>query len=124
MSQSHALVSLAGRFLLSLIFIVSGLQKLTGYDATLAYMQAFGVPGMLLPLVILAELGCGVAILVGILSRWAALALAAFSVVAGIIFHSDLGDPMQTVMLMKNFAMAGGLLLLYANGPGAYALRD
>lgn len=124
MPQSHALASLVGRILLSLIFVKSGLEKLSDYEGTVGYMQAFGVPAILLPLVILAELGGGLAILFGLLSRWAALALAFFCVVAAAIFHSNFGDQMQAIMFLKNLAMAGGLLLLYANGPGAYAVRD
>ena len=77
------------------------------------------MPGMLLPLVILLELGGGLAILVGWQTRWVAYALAGFSVVAAIIFHSDLGND-----FMKNFAIAGGLLLLAVNGAGALSLDN
>ena len=124
MPTSHALVSLIGRALISAIFILSGFEKLTGYEGTVAYMQQFGVPGIVLPLVILAELGGGLAILLGVLSRWAALALALFCLAAAVIFHANFGDQMQTILFMKNLAMAGGLLLLYANGPGTLTLKD
>ncbi len=69
------LAVLLGRIGLALIFIVSGIGKLRGYDATAAYMVAHGLPGGLLPLVIFAELGGGLAILFGFLTRWAALGL-------------------------------------------------
>ncbi len=124
MVLSHAVVSLVGRALLSAIFIMAGAQKIAGYSETLAYMQAFGVPGLLLPLVILAELGGGFAILFGVISRWAALALAGFCVLAALIFHTNFSDDIQFVLFMKNLSMAGGLLLLYANGPGQYTLKD
>lgn len=124
MTTSHALVSLIGRVLLSAIFIVAGAQKIFGYEGTLGYMQANGVPGVLLPLVIFAELAGGLAILFGVLSRWAALALAIFCVIAAALFHSNLADPIQVALFMKNVAIAGGLLLLYANGPGAYAVKS
>lgn len=124
MTGSHALVSLIGRVLLSIIFILAGAQKLMGYAGTAEYMQSAGVPGALLPLVIFAELGGGLAILFGVLSRWAALGLAIFCVLAAVLFHSNFADQMQMVLFLKNIAIAGGLLLLYANGPGAYAVRD
>lgn len=124
MPSSHALVSLIGRALISAIFILSGFEKVTGYEGTVSYMQMFGVPGIVLPLVILAELGGGLAILFGVLSRWAALALALFCLASAVIFHANFEDQMQTILFMKNLAMAGGLLLLYANGPGALTLRD
>ncbi len=119
-----AITSLAGRVLLSAIFILAGWQKITGYEATLQYMQAFGVPGVLLPLVILAELGGGLAILFGVFSRYAALALAAFSIIAAAVFHSNFGDDVQMVLFLKNLAIAGGLLMLAAHGPGAYSVKD
>lgn len=122
MSQ-HAVVSLLARFLLSLIFIVSGWNKVSGFEGTVQYMQSFGVPGFLLVPVIALEIGAGLAILFGLLSRWAALALAVFSIAAAFIFHLDFANQTQTIMFMKNLAMAGGLLLLFANGPGQLALR-
>lgn len=124
MSSQHALISLVARVLISAIFISAGYQKIMGYDGTLQYMASQGVPGFMLPAVIALELGGGLAILFGLFSRWAALGLAIFSVIAALIFHSNFADQGQTVNFMKNLAMAGGLLLLFANGPGAWAIRD
>jgi putative oxidoreductase len=124
MSKSHALLTFIGRSLLAAIFIWSGLQKVLAYGETLAYMQAFGVPSLSLPVVILVELAGGVAILAGLLTRWAAIVLALFCLATAVVFHSDFADATQAVMFMKNLAIAGGLILLYANGPGAYAVRS
>ena len=124
MSSQHALISLVARVLLSAIFITAGYQKIGGYDGTLQYMASQGVPGFMLPAVIALELGGGLAILFGLFSRWAPLGLAIFSVIAALIFHTNFADQMQAVSFMKNLAIAGGLLLLYANGPGAWAVRD
>lgn len=109
-------LNLAGRILLAHIFIISGYGKIAGYAGTQAYMVSKGVPGDLLPLAILLELGGGIAIIAGFMTRWTALALALFCVVSGLLFHWDLGDRGQTINLMKNFALAGGLLLLAQAG--------
>lgn len=114
-----AFLNIAARILLSQIFIVSGFGKLTGYAATQQYMQQAGVPGVLLPLVILTELGGGLALLFGFKARWAALALAGFTLLSALLFHLHPGDQMQMINFMKNLAMAGGLLLVVRHGAGA-----
>ena len=120
----HATVSLLARILLSAIFIAAGVQKFMSYDGTLAYMAGFGVPAMFLPGVIALEFFGGLAILLGLFSRWVALGLAIFTVIAAAFFHSNFADPMMVAMFMKNLAISGGLLLLFANGPGRYAITD
>lgn len=117
------LSTLAGRFGLSLIFILSGIAK-TGaaYAGTQGYMEAMGVPGALLPLVILAEVVGGLAILTGTLTRWAAVGLAVFSVASAFLFHFGLGDQGQFINFMKNIAIAGGFLVLAAHGAGRFSV--
>jgi putative oxidoreductase len=111
-------LSIAARLLMAQIFILSGFTKIPGYAGTQQYMAAMGVPGILLPLVIFTELGGGIALLLGIKAKWAALALAGFSVVSALIFHHDFSDQMQMINFMKNFAIAGGLLLVVRSGAG------
>ncbi len=118
----NAILSLLGRVGLSLIFIISGLGKIAGYAATQGYMEAMGVPGALLPLVIALELGGGLAIAAGFFTRWIALSLALFSIAAAVIFHANFADQMQAINFLKNVAMAGGFLLLAAQGPGSLSL--
>jgi putative oxidoreductase len=113
---------LIGRILLSQIFIIAGYGKIVGYAGTAHYMAAYGVPGILLPLVILLELGGGIALLVGWQTRWAALALGIFSVLAAIIFHHQVGEGMQKILLMSDLAFAGGLFVLSAAGAGRFSL--
>ncbi|MCX4188256.1 DoxX family protein [Methylophaga sp. OBS4] len=125
MNRINTLTPLAGRILLSLIFISSGLSKLgSGYAGTEAYMNMMGVPAALLPLVIATEIFAGLAILAGFQTRVAALLLAGFTLLAAILFHSNFADQMQSILFMKNLAIAGGLLLLVANGSGAYAIDN
>ena len=77
-------------------------------------MEAMGVPGMLLPLVILLEVGGALALIAGWQTRSVSLALAGFTILSAMIFHADLGDQTTMIMFMKNFAIAGGLLVLAA----------
>jgi len=112
-------LNVAGRVLLAHIFVLSGWTKIGGYAATQGYMAAMGVPGAFLPLVIALELLGGIALIIGFKTRWAAIGLAAFSIVAAVIFHSNFTDPMQTISFMKNLAMAGGLLVLAQIGAAA-----
>ncbi len=111
-----------GRILIALIFVVSGYNKIVGYEGTAAFMARFSVPGILLPLVILTELGGGLALIAGWQTRIAAFLLAGFTLLAAIIFHTDFANQVQYVFFMKNLAIAGGLLALVAHGPGPLAL--
>ena len=116
MNQSilNAGTQLTGRVLISAIFIMAGISKINGYAGTQGYMESMGVPGALLPLVILLEIGGGLAVLVGWQTRIAAFLLAGFTVLSASIFHANLGDQMQFILFMKNLAMAGGLMFLVA----------
>ena len=111
-----------GRVLLSIIFIAAGAEKIFNYAGSQQYMESAGLPGVLLPAAIVLEFGGGLAILAGFMTRWVALALAGFSLVTAVLFHLDFGNQMQTIMLMKNLAIAGGFLALAAAGPGAFAV--
>jgi len=116
--------SVIARVLLAQIFIMAGISKITGYAGTQGDMDAMGVPGMLLPLVIILELGGGLAILVGWQTRLAAYALGGFTLIAAFIFHNNFAEQMQMIMFMKNLALTGGLLLLAEHGAGAYSLDN
>ena len=118
----NAYLLLLGRIGLSLIFIISGWGKIAAYAGTQQYMESKGLPGALLPLVIALELGGGLAILVGLFTRWIAIALALFSIAAAVAFHADFGDPMQATNFWKNLAMAGGFFVLAASAPGSLSL--
>jgi putative oxidoreductase len=113
-----------GRVLISTIFLLSGISKVSAYAATQGYMAAMGIPGEILPLAIAFEIGASVAIIIGSQTRLVALALAGFSLVTAVLFHGELGDQTQFIMFMKNIAIAGGFLFLAANGPGALALDN
>lgn len=124
MTAYHPHMLLVGRVLMSLMYIISGWGKIAGYAGTQGYMQAFGVPGALLPLVILVELVGGILLLIGYQTRWAALALAAFTILAALIFHTAWSDQMQMISFMKNVTITGGFLALAAAGAGALSLDN
>lgn len=113
---------LAGRILLALIFIMSGWGKIGGYAGSQQYMESMGVSGALLPLVIVAELGGGLAVAFGLLTRIAALGLAVFTLLAALFFHTDFANQAQFISFMKNLAITGGFLVLAVHGPGALSI--
>jgi putative oxidoreductase len=122
MNTTQNLADLAGRILLAALFLIAGLQKIGGYAGTQGYMDAMGVPGALLPLVIALEVGGAVAIIVGWHTRLCAFLLAGFTLLSALVFHRAPGDPMQAILFLKNLAIAGGFLLLVARGPLEWSL--
>lgn len=115
--------TLAGRILLASIFLAGGLGKLgAGYAGTQAYMASQGVPGALLPLVIALEIGGAALLIAGWWTRLSALALAGFTLAAAALFHANFAEPMQQILFLKNVAIAGGFLVLVAQGAGAWSL--
>jgi putative oxidoreductase len=116
--------SFVGRALLAVIFLMAGFDKINGYAATAGYMAQFGVPAVLLPPTIALEILGGLAVFAGFYSRMAAIPLALFTIATGLIFHSNFADNVQFVLFLKNLAIAGGFLLLFAHGPGAWAVND
>ena len=113
-----------GRVLMAVMFIQAGISKIFGYEGAQGYMEAAGVSGALLPLVILLEVGGGLAVLLGLFTRWSALLLAGFCVLAALLFHLHPDDQMQMISFMKNITIAGGFLILAGAGPGALALDN
>ena len=113
---------LVGRVWMAYIFIVEGYGKIANYSGVAGYMADHGVPSLLLPLVILTELGGGLMVLSGLTTPWAAIALSGFAVLTAVIFHRDSADAEQVINFQKNLAIAGGFLVLAALGPGAWSL--
>ncbi|MDH1087025.1 DoxX family protein [Pantoea brenneri] len=113
---------LLARILMPILFIAAGWGKITGYAATQQYMEAMGVPGVMLPLVILLEFGGGLAILFGFLTRFTALFTAGFTILTAFLFHSNFAEGVNQLMFMKNLSIAGGFLVLGLVGPGAYSI--
>lgn len=126
---AHPGIALIGRILLALIFIVSGYGKLTNYAGTEAYMASAGLPmvGLLLPLTILVELGGGLAIALGLMTRFVAIVMFLFLIPVSLVFHhfwdaSAAQAMMQHIQFMKNVSIMGGMLMLVYAGPGSWSL--
>lgn len=122
-------LSLAGRVLLAALFIPAGFGKIAGFAGTVGYIASKGLPfpTLLAMAALVIELGGGIALLVGAMTRWAALALAVFTATAAIFFHNYWGVPaeqamMQQMMFWKNIAITGGLLGFAAFGAGAWSI--
>ena len=112
---------LLGRLFLVLLFLIAGFGKIGGYAGTAAYMAANGVPGMLLPLVIVLELGGGILVLLGWHTRIMSVLLAGFTILALLLFHMPMTAENQIVFLAE-LGVAGGFLVLAAHGPGDWSL--
>jgi len=117
-------VAPAGRVLIAFMFVMSGLNKINNYGNTAGWMDAMGVPGSLLPIVIVLEVLGGAAIMIGWQTRIAASLFAAFSVMSAAIFHADFSDQNQMIHFMKNVSIAGGFLFLIVHGAGTYSMDD
>ncbi len=121
--------SLIGRVTLAALFLWSGYGKFAHTAGTIGYMQAYGMPAadLLVWPVALLEVLAGLALVLGWKTRWAALALIAFTVPATFVFHAYWSVPADQLMnqqihFMKNLAVIGGLLSVFAHGAGRYAL--
>ena len=118
------LISVVARLLMAQLFILSGWQKLTGFSGTEAYFSSLGIPlvSVVAPLVILVELGGGLALLLGFKARWVAAVMAAFTVGAALIAHTNFADQGQMINFMKNLSIAGGLLWFTRCGAGSASI--
>jgi putative oxidoreductase len=121
--------ALAGRILLALLFVISGIGKVTGFSGTSAFMASKGMPmtEVLLVGAIAVELLGGLMLVAGFKARWAALAILLFTIPATIIFHNPAGLDAQAaqgqmIHLLKNLSIMGGMLLVAAFGPGAWSV--
>ncbi|CAN7317366.1 DoxX family protein [Duganella sp. LjRoot269] len=125
-TTNTTVIPVIGRILLATIFVLSGFGKLMAPAATIGYIESSGLPFATLGLAIAiaVELGGGLLLAAGYKTRLVAAVLAGFSVVTGLAFHHAIGDQNQMIHLLKNFAMAGGLLQVVAFGAGAYSIDN
>lgn len=129
MSAFSSFFAFFARIFLAVLFVMSGWAKLNGFEGTVGYVASNGlpVPQLFAALTILVELGGGILLILGLFSRLAAFIMAGFTLLTIVIVHhfwtmADAEMQMNQLMAMKNLAIAGGLLMITAFGPGAWAV--
>ena len=116
------LIQVLGRIFLSTIFLIEGINKIFNYESTIEYMENFNVPEYLAIPAIIVEILFPLLLIVGYQTKISALVLAIFTLAAALIFHTDFANQMQLTSFLKNFAIAGGFLIIFVNGAGKYSI--
>ena len=113
---------LVGRIFISLVFLLSGFNKIGNYEGTIGWMESFGMPGIFLIPAIILEVGAPILIIIGYKVKISAALLSLFCFATAVIFHNDFSNQMQFISFMKNIALAGGFLFLVINGAKDFSL--
>ena len=115
-------VELGGRILLSTLFLVEGIGKISIQEDVVMYMESYGVPGILFLPAIILEILFPLLLIVGYRTKWVASVMALFTFTVAIIFHTDFSEGMQMVFFLKDLAIAGGFMIILVYGPGKISL--
>ena len=110
------ILDLVARILISGLFLLNGIFKISNYDGTVGWMESFGIPGILLIPAIILEIVGPILLILGYKAKIAAGLLSLFCIATAVIFHNDFSDQMQLGSFLKNIALAGGFLFIYING--------
>ena len=116
------IIEIFGRIFLSAVFLIAGVNKIFNYEGTTAYMESFGIPGFLFIPSIILEILFPLLIIIGYKTKISALIMAIFSISLAIIFHTDFSNQMQVMSFLKNFAIAGGFIIIFVNGPSRWSI--
>ena len=116
------ILDLIGRIFISLIFLLSGINKIGNYEGTIEWMESIGIPGIFLIPAIILEIIAPILIIVGYKVKISATLLSIFCIATAIIFHNDFSNQMQFISFMKNIALAGGFLFIVVNGAKDFSL--
>ena len=116
------IIELVGRVFISLIFLLAGVGKIFNYEGTIGYMESFSVPSYLLIPAIVVEILFPLLIIVGYKTKFSAMMLALFAISLAIIFHTDFSNQIELMSFLKNFAIAGGFLIIFVRGAGKYSI--
>ena len=116
------ILDLVGRIFISLVFLLSGINKIGNYEGTIQWMESLGMPGIFLIPAIILELVAPILIMIGYKVKISAALLSIFCVTTAVIFHNDFSNQMQFISFMKNIALAGGFLFIVVNGAKDFSL--
>ena len=116
------ILDLIGRIFISLVFLLSGFNKIGNYEGTVGWMESLGMPGIFLIPAIMLEVVAPILIIVGYKVRISAALLSLFCIATAVIFHNDFSNQMQFVSFMKNIGLAGGFLFLVVNEAKDFSL--
>ena len=116
------IIDLIARILISALFFLNGVFKISNYDGTVGWMESFGIPGILLIPAIILEIVGPILIILGYKAKIAAGFLSLFCIATAFIFHNDFSDQMQLGSFLKNIALAGGFLFIFINGTKNFSL--
>jgi putative oxidoreductase len=116
------IIEIIGRIFLSTVFLIAGVNKIFNYEGTTTYMESFGVPDFLYIPAIILEILFPLLIIIGYQTKISALIMAIFSISLAIIFHTDFSNQMQVMSFLKNFAIAGGFIIIFVNGPSRWSI--
>ena len=116
------IVEFLGRVLLSTLFLVEGIGKISLQEDVIMYMEDYGVPEILFVPATVLEILFPLLLIVGYKTKWAASIMALFTFTVAIIFHTDFSEGMQLVFFLKDIAIAGGFMIIVAYGPGKISL--
>ena len=115
-------IEVLGRILLSTLFLIEGINKISNYEGTIQYMESFDVPEYLAIPAIILEILFPLLLIIGYQTKVASLVLVIFTIVVAIIFHTDFDNHMQFITFFKDIAIAGGFMIIFVNGPGRFSL--
>ena len=116
------ILDLVARILISALFLLNGIFKISNYDGTVGWMEGFGIPGILIIPAIILEIVGPILIILGYKAKIAAGFLSLFCIATAVIFHNDFSDQMQLGSFLKNIALAGGFLFIFINGTKDFSL--
>ena len=116
------IIEFLGRVLLSTLFLVEGIGKISMQEDVIMYMEDYGVPEILFVPAIILEILFPLLLIIGYRTKWAASVMALFTFTVAIIFHTDFSEGMQLVFFLKDIAIAGGFMIIVAYGPGKISL--
>ena len=116
------IAELISRIFLSALFLFNGIAKIFDYEGTIEYMENFEVPGYLISPAIIIEILFPILLIIGYKTRLSAIVLASFTILLAVIFHTDFSNQMQLTQFLKNFAIAGGFIMIFVYGPDKYSI--